>query len=244
MEYLRQNTDIPIPRVHSWGFLAESPQHLGSFIIMDYVQSTLLSTILKQPDQDDMLLNPNIDNATLDKIYHQIAYYIFQLSQLTFTSIGAVSKDHASSAWHVTGRPLTYNMNELATFDGYLDGQFPAAPFDRASGYLRSVAHEHLIHLWTQPNLADDAEIAQQRFTHDPPWWLLLSGPEMWLERCAMDEFLTLYEPRMERFLRALERVETEMISKVQQPGGPSLSTRIFMEDWAGLVRLCGKKEL
>ncbi|CAG8141204.1 unnamed protein product [Penicillium nalgiovense] len=58
MEYLRQNTDIPIPRVHSWGLLAESPQHLGPFIIIDYVNGTILSTILKQPDQEDMVLNP------------------------------------------------------------------------------------------------------------------------------------------------------------------------------------------
>ncbi|KOS43013.1 hypothetical protein ACN38_g6087 [Penicillium nordicum] len=251
---------------------------------MDYVNGTLLSTILKQPDQENMVLNPNIDSTTSDKIYYQIAYYMFQLSQLTFTSMGAISKDHASGAWHVAGRPLTYNMNELATVASYPDGQFPTAPFDRASDYLRSVANEHLIHLWTQRNLADDAEIAQERFiarhrfaqlvskyypkdcglfisfcddmrpsnmlidpetlrttaildfeftnampaefTYDPPWWLLLSGPEMWLERCAMEEFLTLYEPRMEQFLRALERVGIEMALEVKQPGGPSLSAR------------------
>ncbi|KAJ5544676.1 hypothetical protein N7535_006936 [Penicillium sp. DV-2018c] len=285
MEYLRQNTDIPIPRVYSWGLIAESPQHLGPFIIMDYVNGTLLSTILKQPGQENMVLDPNIDNTTLGKIYYQIAYYMFQLSQLTFVGIGAISKDHSSSAWHVSGRPLTYNMNELVTVAGYPGSQFPTAPFDRASDYLRSVANEHLIHLWTQRNLADDTEIAQERFiarhrfaqlvtkyypedcglsipfcddmrpsnmlidpetlritaildfeftnampaefTYDPPWWLLLSGPEMWLERCAMEEFLTLYEPRMEQFLRALEQVEIEMASEVKQAGGPSLSTRM-----------------
>lgn len=42
-----------------------------------------------------------------------------------------------------------------------------------------------------------------------------------------MEEFLTLYEPRMEKFLRALERVEIEMALEVKQPGGPSLSTRM-----------------
>ncbi|KAL2811295.1 phosphotransferase enzyme family protein-like protein [Aspergillus cavernicola] len=284
MEYLRQNTDIPIPRVHSWGLIAESPQQLGPFIIMDYVNGTLLSTVLKQPDQEDMVLNPNIDNAILDKIYHQIAYYMFQLSQLTFARIGAISKDHASSTWYVGGRPLTYNMNELATVAGYPDSQFPTVPFDRASDYLRSVANEHLTHLWTQRNLADDLEIAQERFiarhrfaqlipkycaeddgpfipfcddmrpsnmlvnpetlcitavldfeftnampaefTYDPPWWLLLSGPEMWLDRCSMEEFLALYEPRMEQFLRALEQVEKETLG-CKQPSGPPLSTRM-----------------
>lgn len=64
-------------------------------------------------------------------------------------------------------------------------------------------------------------------FTYDPPWWLLLSGPEMWLERCAMDEFLALYEPRMEQFLRALEQVESEMALEGKQRVGLSLSTRM-----------------
>jgi hypothetical protein len=35
-----------------------------------------------------------------------------------------------------------------------------------------------------------------------------------------MEEFLTLYEP-------ALERVEIEMVLEVKQPGGPSLSARM-----------------
>ncbi|KXG46507.1 uncharacterized protein PGRI_053630 [Penicillium griseofulvum] len=64
-------------------------------------------------------------------------------------------------------------------------------------------------------------------FTYDPPWWLLLSGPEMWLERCAMEEFVTLYEPRIEQFLGALERVENEMALEVKQPGRQSLSARM-----------------
>ncbi|CAG8136145.1 unnamed protein product [Penicillium salamii] len=286
MEYLRLNTDIPIPRIHSWGLLAESPQQLGPFIIMDFVDGTLLSTILKQPDQgEDMILNPDIDNSTLDKIYHQIAYDTFQLSQLTFQSIGAISKDQTSSGWHVTGRPLTYNMNELVSVAGYPEDQFPTAPFGCASEYLKSLANEHLVHLRTQRNLARNAEIAQKRFiarhrfaqliptyypedssrfipfcddmrpsnmlkdpetlqitavldfeftntmpaefTYDPPWWLLLSGPEFWLDQCAMDEFLALYEPRLQQFLRALEQVETEMAVKVKKVNGPSLSARM-----------------
>ncbi|EED11746.1 conserved hypothetical protein [Talaromyces stipitatus ATCC 10500] len=284
MEYLRQNTNIPIPRVHSWGLSAESPQ-LGPFIIMDYIEGVLLSTILKQPDQEDVILNPDIDNTILDKIYRQIAHYMLQLSQLTFPRIGAISKDHDSDTWYVAGRPLTYNMNELATVSGYLDNKFPITPFDRASDYLRSIANEHITHLWTQRNLADNAEIAQKRFiarhrftqliqkyyvedsgpfipfsddmrpsnmlvnpetlsitavldlkftnampaefTYDPPWWLLLSGPEMWLERCAKDEFLTLYEPRLTQFLRALEQVEDETALECKQSSGPPLSTRM-----------------
>jgi hypothetical protein len=46
------------------------------------------------------------------------------------------------------------------------------------------------------------------QFSYDPPWWLLLSGPETWLDRGCMEEFRDLYEPRMEQFLQALDLVE------------------------------------
>ncbi|KAK8912458.1 hypothetical protein H634G_06323 [Metarhizium anisopliae BRIP 53293] len=288
MEYIRQNTTIPVPRVHSWGLTAESPQQFGPFIIMDHVEGTLLSTVLKQPtenDQEDPILNPDIDNKALDTVYLQIASYIFQLSQLPFSRIGAISKDHDSNTWSVTKRPLTYNMNELATVSGCPDDHFPTTTFDSTSDYLKSVARQHLDHVWAQRNIADDPEIAQARFiarrqlprlipkycihdtgpfllfcddmrpsnmlvnpetlqitamldfeftnampaqfTYDPPWWLLISGPEVWLDRGSIEEFLALYTPRMEQFLRALEQVEGASLSKGTEPTEPPLSTRM-----------------
>ncbi|PYH69939.1 uncharacterized protein BO88DRAFT_481367 [Aspergillus vadensis CBS 113365] len=270
------------------GLTSDSPHNLGPFIIMDYVTGTLPSNVLKKPDEEDLYLSPNIDNTLLDKIYYQIARYLLQLSHLTFPQIGAISKDNTSNTWHVLNRPLTYNMNELVTVSGYAANKWPAAPFDRASNYLASLANEHLTHLYTQRNIADDTDIAQDRFiarhlfkqliskyyptennepsilfcdymrplnmlidpktlqitaildfeftnampaafSFDPPWWLLLSGPEVWLERCELDEFLKLYEPRMEQFLRALARVEHEM--EYKQPGHLSLSARM-RESW------------
>jgi hypothetical protein len=88
MKYLSKNTTIPLPRVISWGLTEESPHHLGPFIIMDYVDGTRLSTILKQPtkhDQEDVVLSTDIDNTTLDIVYDQIADYMVQLSELDFT---------------------------------------------------------------------------------------------------------------------------------------------------------------
>jgi Phosphotransferase enzyme family len=288
IEYLSQHTTIPLPRVLSWGLTEESPQQLGPFIIMDFIDGTRLSTILKQPtkdDQEDVILNPDIDDATLDTIYDQLADYMLQISQLDFPRIGAISKDHTSNTWSVTGRPLTYNMNELATSTGYPIDRFPTAPFDCASNYFRSVASEHLIHLQTQQNLADDAEDAQRRFVarhrfaqlipkycindagpfkvfcddmqpsnmlidpdtlritalldfeftntmpaqfaYDPPWWLLLLGPDIWLERYSMKEFLACYVPKMEQFLRALERIEAKSASTRGQSEEPRLSAQM-----------------
>ncbi|CAG7558097.1 unnamed protein product [Fusarium equiseti] len=239
LEYLSKNTTIPVPRLHSWGLTSESPHQLGPFIIMDYIEGTLLSTVLKKSatdDHDSMVLDPAIDNAKLDTIYRQIAEYLLQLSQISFGRIGAFSKH--GDTWSVTDRPLTYNMNELATVAGFPADAFPTSTFDSASNYLKSLAQQHLTHLWTQRNLADDPETAEARFiarhlfsklidqyciddtgpfipfcddlrpsnmlvdpetlcitavldfeftnampaqfSYDPPWWLLLSGPEAW----------------------------------------------------------------
>lgn len=197
-----------------------------------------------------------------------------------YSRIGAISEAQDSpTGWSVTKRPLTYNMNELASVTTYPSDQFPTTPFDYASDYFQSLANQHLTHLRTQRNIADSIEIARSRFiarsqftqliseycvnnaafilfcddmrpanmlvdpetlqitalidfeftnampaqfTHDPPWWLLLSGPEFWLDRGLTDEFIACYEPRMEQFLLALERVE-ESLRLQGQYSGPAL---------------------
>lgn len=102
---------------------------------MECVDGTLLSSVLAKPtegDQEEHVLNTDTDNAVLDKIYPQIADYLLQLSQLTFPRIGAISEARDSpTGWSVTKRPLTYNMNELASVTTYPTDRFPTAPFDR-----------------------------------------------------------------------------------------------------------------
>ncbi|KJZ78815.1 hypothetical protein HIM_01588 [Hirsutella minnesotensis 3608] len=291
MEFLRQNTSIPIPHVHSWGLTEDSPHRFGPFIIMDYIEGTLLSTVLKKPglgNHEDIVLNPDIDHSILDKIYRQIGGYLLQLSKLTFSSIGAISRGPAD--WAVTKRPLTYNMNELATVAGYPEDRFPTSPFARASDYFHSLSGEHLTHLRTQRNLADDPATAQARFaarhrfaqliskhcihdsgpflpfcddlrpanmlvdaetfqitavldleftnampaqfSYDPPWWLLLSGPEAWLDRDALDEFRGSYEFRLEQFLRVLEEEEGALAAGGRPATVPSLSS-LMRDSWS-----------
>ena len=327
IEYLREHTTIPLPHVRCWGLTDESPAQLGPFIIIDFIEGVRLSTFLKEPsedDQADLILNPAVEEATLDTIYDQLADYILQISRLEFSSIGAISKNDRDgkdddglnllgilereldrqegvssgslgeeegegtpvtgvptevNAWSVTGRALTFNMNELATNTGYPADQFPNAPFTSANDYFHAIADQHMLHLQTQRNLSksnDEADVrrrfvarhqfrqliakycaaeddnnttttgaggpfrlfcddmrpanmlvdpdtlritalldfeftnsAPTQFTYDPPWWLLLRGPDMWLDNHGnLDEFLARYVPRMEQFLRALERAE------------------------------------
>ncbi|KAF2757169.1 phosphotransferase enzyme family protein-like protein [Pseudovirgaria hyperparasitica] len=298
LQFLSERTSIPVPRVVSWGLLADSPQQLGPFIIMDYVDGVSLATLLKQPtatEQDEVILADAVDDAKLDYVYEQLAAYMLQLSRLDFAAIGAISKCPATNTWHARERPLTYNMNELKTVVSAYpdhDGR-PTAPFPTASFFLHFLADEHLIHLRTQRNLADDREDAKKRFVarhrfkqlvprycthdagpfklfcddlqptnmladpdslritavldweftnampaqfaHDPPWWLLLLGPDMWLERHSMEEFMARYGPRLEQFLRALERVERKGSEEkgVERDGTLPLLSERMRESWA-----------
>ncbi|EEH47042.1 uncharacterized protein PADG_03140 [Paracoccidioides brasiliensis Pb18] len=277
MKFLRQRTSIPLPRLISWGLTVDSPQQLGPFIIMEYVEGIHLSDILKKPtanNQEKEILNPDIDDTTLNIVYRQIADFMLQLYNLDFTHIGAISEvAEGANTWAVTGRPLTYNMNELATCTGYPINRLPTERFASANEYFKSLADQHLVHLHTQRNLSIDPMDAMRRyiarhlfqqlaakncinengpfklfcddfrpanilvnsetlqitavldleftnampaqFACDPPWWLLLVGPDMWLERgYTMEEFVAQYTPRLEQFLYALEQIEAEKCSR------------------------------
>jgi aminoglycoside phosphotransferase (APT) family kinase protein len=292
LEFLREKTTIPVPRVVSWGMTEDSSEHLGPFIIMDFVDGTCLATILEQPTENtrEYILKTDVDDTKLNYLYEQLADYMLQLSRLDFTAIGAITKDHTSDKWNASARPLTYNMNELRTVvSNYPTDRDPTAPFTSAKTYFHSLADEHLIHLQTQRNLANSRNDAKKRFiarhrfkqlislyciddtgpfklycddlqpsnmladpdtlritavldfeftnampaqfSYDPPWWLLLLGPDMWLERYSMEEFLVRYVPRMEQFLRALERVEKKSSLEVSHQS-PLLSDRM-RESWA-----------
>lgn len=67
------------------------------------------------------------------------------------------------------------------------------------------------------------------QFAYDPPWWLLLLGPDIWLERYSMEEFLARYEPKMEQLLRALKRIEAKSILIKGDPEERTLSA--YMRD-------------
>lgn len=289
MKFLIQNTTIPIPRLISWGLTKESPGSLGPFIIMDYVEGVHLSDVLKKPTrhkQEKEILNPDINDTTLDIVYRQIANFMLQLYGHDFSRIGAISEDpNGTKSWSVTGRPLTYNMNELVTSTGYPIDSFHTRPFTSTSEYFRNLADVHLIHLETQRNVTANPEDARRHYTarhlftrlaaghythengpfklfcddlrpanilvdknlqitavldleftnamppqfaYDPPWWLLLVGAEMWLERGnAMEDFVRLYAPRMEQFLRAMEQAEAGR----KEDGAPCLSS-LMRDSW------------
>jgi len=56
------------------------------------------------------------------------------------------------------------------------------------------------------------------QFAYDPPWWLLLKQPASWVREGRMQEFLDLFEPRKEQFIRAIERAEARSPPAAGQP--------------------------
>jgi hypothetical protein len=65
------------------------------------------------------------------------------------------------------------------------------------------------------------------QFAYDPPWWLLLRHRGVWIEEEGIDDFVKNHTPRLEQFLRAMERAEAEAGSIRE----PLLSVRM-RESW------------
>lgn len=83
LEFLSEKTTIPLPRVVSWGTEEERPQHLGPFIIMEYMKGTSLANLLKEPTasaEEEVILATDVDDIKLDYVYEQLADYMLQLS--------------------------------------------------------------------------------------------------------------------------------------------------------------------
>lgn len=158
MRYLHEHTSLPVPRVLDVGLAEESPQQLGPFIIMEFVDGQDLCELLKQQAEDKtepVVLDPNVDDAKLDFVYEQIAGFMLEISRLDFPSIGALSKDGASDQWTVAQRPLTYDMNELVTLGDVAPDRFATAPFHLANEYFAARAQYMQDHLEAQGNITD-----------------------------------------------------------------------------------------
>jgi hypothetical protein len=288
IQFLQENTTIPIPRLIGWGLTKDSPQNFGPFMISEFVEGVDLSDILRDPnDLKRLHLNPQIDGELLDAVYFQIAGIMLQLYKFNFDHIGAISKASPTESWSVTKRPLTYSMNELATTVFYPMDRFPTGPLESATEYFQSLMSQHKTHMWTQRNLCRNRPDAFDRYTSrhlfaelvgkyctddrgpfklfcddfrptniivdpstlcikavldleftnampsqfasEPPWWLLLAGPDSYLIReRTMEEFVKAYEPRLEQFLKAMERAENTTAGPSSDPPLSSL----MRESW------------
>ncbi|EHY60905.1 hypothetical protein ABEF92_005527 [Exophiala dermatitidis] len=146
MKYLRQYTSIPVPDV-----LGAGTCWAGPYIVMSFVEGESLATLLQDPLQTGRpVLNPRISERALKKAYREMAKLHLHLSKSEFHRIGALECNGES--FTVTKRPLTYNMNELATSANLPPHVFPTQPCDSADEYLTLLADQHFSHLQHQRN--------------------------------------------------------------------------------------------
>lgn len=151
MRFLAERTSIPVPEVLGHGKCA-----VGPYIVMSYIEGSLLSGFLRDSSQETVTLNPNIPESALKKAYYVMADILLELSKPGFPFIGALKK--VENGWIVPKRPLSFNMNRLASFSNIPHTVFEQARFTTAAEYFEELANQHFYHLEYQRNDAVDDE--------------------------------------------------------------------------------------
>jgi aminoglycoside phosphotransferase (APT) family kinase protein len=114
MRYISENTTIPIPFALHHGMTEESPGGLGPFIIMEWVENAGdLVDITNKPGltADDVpMLEPNVNEEKLERVYSQLADILLQLSRCELPAIGSLNfpngddENNPPECWHGRSR--------------------------------------------------------------------------------------------------------------------------------------------
>ena len=84
MRFIEKNTTIPVPHVFHYGMTDESPDGLGPFIIMEYIEHAHdFVDALNTPGlslSDSPILDPNISTEKLEFVYTQTADILLELN--------------------------------------------------------------------------------------------------------------------------------------------------------------------
>ncbi|KAJ9296158.1 hypothetical protein DTO271G3_5299 [Paecilomyces variotii] len=160
MTYISQFTSIPIPKL-----LAAGSSELGPYMVLSFVDGTRLSDHLKAPPDPEapIMLQPNIDIATLASAYRNMARILIQLSRCEFSRIGAIGKDESGN-WRAWKRPITLNMNQVVSCGNFPPNALPQQTFATANAYFTALAETHIAHLRTQRNdaIAGEADCREK----------------------------------------------------------------------------------
>lgn len=110
--YIRQHTQLPVPKVFFHGIDPE----IGPFMILQDLGSRRgMGRALERPREDPSdapVLNPDIPETKLKSLYLQMARCFLQLAQPTFPLIGALVETNPGS-YRIGGRPITLNMSNM-----------------------------------------------------------------------------------------------------------------------------------
>lgn len=163
MRYLRENTNIPVPKVIASGTTYDNCfVGVGPFIIMEYIEGKPLDEVLmgkpidelfrpqtveeqlqemadkaeaarKDEDDDEPLLSPDVTEETLTTVYRQIANVYLELAEHRFGKIGSLSIEKTRRGW-------SYVIEDAPhTLDNNEQQRNGAAPADGSSPSLHNL---------------------------------------------------------------------------------------------------------
>ncbi|KAI5861660.1 phosphotransferase [Durotheca rogersii] len=123
--YINQYTQLPVPKVFHHGVDSE----IGPFMIIQDLESRRgMSQALEVPrddPNDTPVLNPDISESNLKRLYTIMARCVLQLAQPTFSRIGALVETSPGS-YQIQARPITLNMNNMAQLSNVPNSIFPS----------------------------------------------------------------------------------------------------------------------
>ncbi len=166
------HTTVPIPLVLHHGTREECPDQLGPFLIEDWVTNggdvaDVLTTPALAAARLPPELNPDVETATLGRMYAQMAEVLLQLARPSFGRIGALGivtgnecgDDGGGNTIDVVRRPLSFNLSQLANFARVPHFALPAVETTYATSPAHHVAlaDMHLQQLSFQRNKAADS---------------------------------------------------------------------------------------
>jgi hypothetical protein len=170
MRYLYDKTSVSVPFFYHWGSKESCPLELGPYIIMEYIEhDSSMYDVLNIPERSKNqrgMLNPEIDDDTLQALYKEIAGVLLKLSQPSFPRIGTFGQVD-DFTWEVASRPLSSNANELLRLGSLPQSYLPSheTTFKSTSEYLEYIAELYLSHLKHQRNDAiHSAEDCRRKF--------------------------------------------------------------------------------
>ncbi len=144
MKYLGRYTSIPVPDV-----LGTGSCWAGPYIVMNFIEGESLAVLLKDPHWSGRpVLNSRLTDQVLKRAYREMAKIVLELCKPEFQCIGALRC--TGDDFSVANRPLTYQMNELATSANLPPQAFPTTTFESATDYFISLANQHLSQLQLQ----------------------------------------------------------------------------------------------
>ncbi|KAF8243760.1 hypothetical protein K440DRAFT_611613 [Wilcoxina mikolae CBS 423.85] len=86
MEFLRANTDIPIPKIHDYSF---AQNDLGApYIFMDYIHGSSAEEV----SQEMARIGEDIPEKYPEKFWRQVAAIVVELAAVRFPMIGSITK--------------------------------------------------------------------------------------------------------------------------------------------------------